>query len=76
MNNRISVLSEPKIVFGDNRSLTDPHAGLSLFGPYDKSETSHPGKIVYALLGTDVGIARFQEFVTAIQSPIFQALRA
>ena len=35
MNNRISVLSEPKIVFGDNRSLTDPHAGLSLFGPYD-----------------------------------------
>ena len=71
MNDRISVLPEPKIVFGDNRRLTDPHAGLSLFGPYDKNETSHPGKIAYALVGTDVGIARFQEFAAAIQGPIF-----
>ena len=70
MNASISVLPEPKILFGDNRAMTDPHAGLSLFGPYDKCESSHPQIINYAIVGTENGISMFSAFAKLIQCPV------
>ena len=71
MNASISVLPEPKILFGDNRPMSDPHAGLSLFGPYDKSDCSHPATINYAVIGTESGIELFAAFARLIQRPVF-----
>ena len=70
MNASISVLPEPKILFGDNRAMTDPHAGLSLFGPYDKCESSHPEIINYAIVGTENGISMFSALAKLIQCPV------
>lgn len=71
MKSEISVLQEPKIEFCEGRCLTDPHAGLSLFGPYDKNDTSHPGTINYAVIGTGTGVSKFKEFARVLQYPIF-----
>ena len=56
MKSEICVLEEPKLVFGDGNKLTDPHAGLSLFGPYDKGELGRPHEVSYALVGGASGL--------------------
>lgn len=71
MNRCISVLEEPKIVFGDGRLMTDPHAGLSLFGPYDKDDALHPASVTYAVIGTEHGVRAFRDFVQLMQGPLF-----
>lgn len=60
MKSEISLLEEPILEFGDGNELTDPHAGLSLFGPYDKSESGRPREISYALVGASSGIVAFK----------------
>lgn len=70
MTRQISLLNEPLLEFGLGRTMSDPHAGLSLFGPYDHDLPSHPQSIPFALIGTPAGIGRFRAFASALQKPI------
>lgn len=70
MKSEISVLDEPRLEFGDGNVMTDPHAGLSLFGPYDKHQPERPREISYALVGTQSGINSFYELVKQLRKPI------
>lgn len=70
MKSEISLLEEPLLEFGDGNELTDPHAGLSLFGPYDKNESGRPREISYALVGASSGIAAFKKFVKILNRPL------
>src|SRR5438045_3450261 len=69
-SDELTVLPEPRIEFGANQRLQDPHDGLALFGPYDASAANHPKSIPYALLGTAPGVAAFMEWSRLIQGPI------
>lgn len=71
MKSEICVLEEPTLVFGDGNELTDPHAGLSLFGPYDKGELGRPHEISYALIGGSTGLRAFKDFVQLLNGPLF-----
>lgn len=71
MKSEICVLEEPKLVFGDGNKLTDPHAGLSLFGPYDKDELGRPHEVSYALIGSTSGLRLFKDFVQLLKGPLF-----
>ena len=71
MKSDICVLEEPKLVFGDGNKLTDPHAGLSLFGPYDKGELGRPRDVSYALIGGASGLRAFKDFVRLLKGPLF-----
>lgn len=71
MKSEICVLEEPKLVFGDGNKLTDPHAGLSLFGPYDKGELGRPHEVSYALVGGASGLRAFKDFVHMLKGPLF-----
>ena len=71
MKSEICVLEEPKLVFGDGNKLTDPHAGLSLFGPYDKGEQGRPHEVSYALIGCTSGLRSFKDFVRLLNGPLF-----
>ena len=70
MKSEISLLEEHLLEFGDGNELTDPHAGLSLFGPYDKNESGRPREISYALVGASSGIAAFKKFVKILNRPL------
>jgi len=71
MKSEICVLEEPKLVFGDGNELADPHAGLSLFGPYDKDELGRPHEVSYALIGGASGLRAFKKFVQLLKGPLF-----
>jgi hypothetical protein len=64
------VLPEPRIEFGADQYLHDPHDGLALFGPYDAARGNHPRSIPYAAVGTGLGIAAFTDWSRLIQTPI------
>ena len=66
----IKLLSEPELEFGFGKKMTDPHAGLSLFGPFDSDDSTHPSSISYVLIGTNNGVEKFKRFVNKIQKPI------
>jgi len=66
----LTVLPEPRIEFGADQYLHDPHDGLALFGPYDGASANHPRSIPYAVVGTALGIAAFMEWSTRLQKPI------
>ncbi len=68
--NTIQLLNEPRLEFGLGKFMTDPRAGLTLFGPYDSQESSHPQSISYALIGIPDGIELFTLFVERIQKPV------
>ena len=38
MNNRLIYIEEPKLKFAHNQSTEDSRDGLTLFGPYEKSD--------------------------------------
>jgi hypothetical protein len=67
---RILLLDEPKLEFGLRKPMTDPHVGLTLFGPYDLDLPSQPRSISYALIGTKQGIDRFISFVEILKKPV------
>lgn len=69
-SDELTVLPEPRIEFGADQFLQDPHDGLALFGPYDASAGNHPKSIPYAVLGTAPGVAAFMEWSRLIQGPI------
>src|SRR2546425_1178282 len=66
----LTVRPEPRIEFGADQYLHDPHDGLALFGPYDGASANHPRSIPYAVVGTALGIAAFMEWSTRLQKPI------
>lgn len=61
---------EPTLQFASGCNFTDPHVGLSLFGPFDDGSDTKPSIVSYALIGTDSGIASFQRFAERMQKPI------
>lgn len=70
MMNRAFILPEPTLEFRHGQRLTRPHAGLSLFGPYDADQGSRPGAVTYALVGTPEGVDAFKTFAKAMRGPI------
>lgn len=71
MSNRFSRLQEPGLSFRYGQTLTDPHDGLSLFGPFDTDMSSHPQNLAYGLIGTEDGIATFARFSEALRHAQF-----
>ena len=72
MNETLIINPEPALEFRYSQSLYDPRDGLSIFGPYDTDEPSHPQNISYALIGTIKGLELFEEFASRMQLPIVQ----
>ena len=66
MGNRFPRLAEPGLSFRYGQILTDPHDGLSLFGPYDTDMPSHPQNLTYGVIGTDEGVSAFARFSEAL----------
>jgi hypothetical protein len=67
---KVIILEEPILEFRYEQRLSDPHDGLSMFGPYDTDTPSHPKSISYGLVGSNVGLARFKAFANRINAPI------
>ncbi|HAO09159.1 MAG TPA: hypothetical protein DCQ50_19760 [Chryseobacterium sp.] len=61
-------IDEPRILFGYNQKMVDPRDGLTLFGPVDNNI---PYGIMNGVVGTKEGLKKFKNFVTSLQSPIF-----
>jgi hypothetical protein len=68
--NVVTLLGEPGLEFRYDQRVADPHAGLSLFGPYDADLPAHPKGIVYGLIGTPEGIDAFEVWSQRIRKPI------
>ena len=65
----VSVLEEPLLEFRYGQRLPDPRDGLSIFGPCDSDEPSHPKSMTYAVIGPSEGVAAFEEWSRAMQRP-------
>lgn len=70
MSTTIEQLPEPNLLFANGCKVSDPHIGLSLFGPFDEGATTKPSTISYALIGTETGIAAFQKIAVRLQGLI------
>src|ERR1041385_2138277 len=75
MKPAINILNEPLLEFGYGQLLQDPHDGLSMFGPFDLHESSHPSSISYAIIGTKDGVEAFANFGEAWQRPLLTPIR-
>ncbi len=64
------LLSEPELEFNYGQRLHDPHAGLSLFGPYDSEAASHPKSVIYGVVGPPGGVDLFHRWSELIQGGI------
>ena len=51
----------------------DPRDGLTLFGPVDFGTSSQPRSIKYAVIGTELGIAKFSVFANDLSLPSIEA---
>lgn len=69
-NTRTYLLDEPELVFGHGQFEKDPRVGLTLFGPCDLNESYHPEKINYGVIGTELGINKFERFAEIISQSI------
>jgi hypothetical protein len=58
----LTILNEPTLQFAGGHNAIDPHDGLTLFGPYDMDEPTHPQSPTYIVLGTPEGIALFKKW--------------
>jgi hypothetical protein len=67
MNDNLIYFDEPKLAFGYDQISEDPRDGLSLFGPYEKSD-SH--SVQAGVIGTPTGIENYAEFVKRLDKPI------
>lgn len=67
---RIFVLPEPELEFRHGQRLSDPRAGLSLFGPFDSDKPGRPQQVNYGLIGTQSGVAAFGAFAKRMSFPI------
>ena len=67
----VVVLPEPLLEFRYAQPLEDPHDGLSIFGPYDADQPSHPRNISYGLVGTPSGIDEFGRWAEHLRLPAY-----
>ena len=65
MADQFLYLEEPDLVFGMEQRATDPHDGLALFGALD----ARPGLPPYIVVGTDLGLALWQNWQNAMNQP-------
>ena len=63
------MLDEPRLEFRYRQRLPDPRDGLSIFGPCDCDEPSHPKSMTYAVIGPAEGVTAFEEWPRAMQRP-------
>jgi hypothetical protein len=70
MNDHVRIFSEPSLEFRHQQTVAHPRDGLSIFGPFDAEQPSHPSNISYGLVGTAEGINAFQNFATRIVAPV------
>lgn len=66
MNARVQLLDEPALEFRYGQRVQDPRDGLSLFGPCDVDEPSHPKSLAYGVVGPPEGIALFRTWSAAM----------
>jgi hypothetical protein len=66
----VRVLAEPELEFRHGQRLSDPKAGLALFGPYDADRSGRPTSITYGVIGRTEGVALFEAFSARMGDPI------
>lgn len=66
----MALIPEPELEFNYGQLLHDPHAGLSLFGPYDSAAASHPKSIIYGVIGPPDGVDAFHRWAQLVQNGI------
>jgi hypothetical protein len=64
------LLNEPLLEFGDDRQSQDPKQGITIGGFFSTSNKTHRSEIHYALLGTQHGIEKAQEWIKQFEGPI------
>lgn len=67
MNNSLYFFDEPKLKFGFEQSAEDCRDGLTLFGPYERSN----GSIKVGVIGTKENTELYNSFVKTLNSPIY-----
>lgn len=70
MNKKLTVFEEPALEFRYGQKISDPHDGLSMFGPFDGDLPSHPKNISYAIVGTPAGFEKASGFLSKLNEPI------
>jgi len=70
MMTAVTILDEPRLEFGHGQSLTEPHDGLTAFGPWDDGHSTQPKAINYAVVGTSEGLNRYLSFSKRLRGPI------
>jgi len=68
---KLVILNEPTLQFAGGHDATDPHDGLTLFGPYSLNEPSHPQSPTYIVLGTPEGIVFFEKWASLMNKASF-----
>lgn len=66
----ISVLPEPDLLFGYEKTDTDPKRGLTLYGPYDLETATHRDRVRVGIVGTDDTIAQTEAWLNECAKPI------
>ena len=66
----VRVIAEPELEFRHGQRLSDPKAGLALFGPFDADRAGRPNSVTYGVIGTTDGVALFEAFSARIADPI------
>lgn len=60
-------IKEPLIHFGYDQPMEDPRDGLTLFGPYSRTNITS-AKI--GIIGTEIGIKIFREWLNKVEKPV------
>ena len=66
MKREVVVFDEPPLEFRYGQRLPDPRDGLSLFGPCDTDEPSHPHSVSHGVIGPPEGIEAFSAWAEAM----------
>lgn len=67
----VVILNEPTLQFAGGHNASDPHDGLTLFGPYSFDEPTHPQSPTYIVLGTHEGILLFENWASLMNRASF-----
>lgn len=65
--NKFYHIDEPLINFGYDQPLEDPRDGLTLFGPYSRTNLTSAR---IGIIGTEIGIKIFLEWLNKIENPV------
>jgi len=65
---KLTLLTEPKLLFGHDQKMEDPRDGLTLFGPI---ENYKPHGIRSGVVSTKEGLRKFREYLKSINTPVF-----